>query len=60
MKKELIKMSEMAQEIYNDGRQQEKMDTARRMLREGAAVDFVVKCTQLPIDEVEALKRDLT
>jgi hypothetical protein len=55
-----MKMSEMAQEIYNDGRQQEKMDTARRMLREGAAVDFVVKCTQLPIDEVEALKRDLT
>ncbi|MFD1674174.1 Rpn family recombination-promoting nuclease/putative transposase [Alicyclobacillus fodiniaquatilis] len=95
MKKEMMKMSEMAQEIYDDGRreglqeghqvglqegrqaglqegrqaglqegrqegrQQEKLDIARRLLRDGLAVDYVAKCLQLSVDEINALKQQL-
>lgn len=69
MKKELKKMSDMARELYDDGRQDGREEgrqeglhnalEALKMLRNGASIEFVAKQTGFTIKEVEEIAQQI-
>ncbi|GGJ14011.1 hypothetical protein GCM10010885_24200 [Alicyclobacillus cellulosilyticus] len=59
LEKELIRMSKMAEEIFEMGEQkglqQGRLEVARNLLKEGMAPDKVASLTNLPVEEVRKL-----
>ena len=43
------------EEKINQGRNEEKHNTARRMLENGIEIDVIVKSTELPKEEIKKL-----
>ncbi|RIV22896.1 hypothetical protein D2Q93_08700 [Alicyclobacillaceae bacterium I2511] len=67
LRRELRKMSKIAEELYQEGRQEGRQEgehiravtMARKMLLAGVPVPKVVEFTDLPLEEVQKLKEDL-
>ena len=63
MRKELMKVSKMAQELYDEGREEgrveERVEIARAALADGMDNDRVARLTGLSLDKIEELRCEM-
>lgn len=46
--------------IRGDGKREGKLEIAKKMINKGMALELIAEMTELPFEEVEALKNKLT
>ncbi len=64
MRKELMRVSKMAQELYDEGREEgrveERTEIARAALADGMDNDRVARLTGLSLEKIEEIRRDMS
>lgn len=53
-------LKEEGEEKWQEGAWQTKLETARNFLRENVSLEVIARCTALPIEQVEQLRRELS
>ncbi len=46
-------------EAYREGAEQTKIETAKKLLKEGLPVEQIARCTDLPLEKVIQLKEEI-
>lgn len=56
---ELRKVSRIADELYQEGREEERVEIACKLLEEGVSIDVIVKTTGLSRERIDELRKEL-
>ncbi|TWH57157.1 hypothetical protein DesLBE_1420 [Desulfitobacterium sp. LBE] len=56
---EVLKMTQIEQWIREEGRQEEKRETARTMLTMGMSPEVIAKATHLPLEEILRMEKEI-
>lgn len=59
LRKELRNVSKLAEELYEEGRQEERIEIAERLLRKGMPIEDVIETTGLSEKEAKAILQKL-